>query len=106
MSIVYQPGPSHPTGQFAWLVEIVAADGLTYNSITRDANNAVLSAVVTWPDNTPGVWTADIVSTAFLGVVDSYHVTYIGYVQKTVTQPAVTRNASGAITNQPGLVVA
>lgn len=73
--------------------------------VTRDANGAAISAPVVWPDGTPGTYTADTVSTAFPGAVDAYHITYGSPVMKTFTQPAITRDASGAATNVPAITV-
>lgn len=80
-------------------------DGIIVGTITRDTNDAALSANVVWPDGTTGTYEADTVSTAFPGAVDAYHVTYDGPVPKTYTQPAVTRNANGAVTVLPEMVV-
>lgn len=80
-------------------------DQLIVGTITRDSNNAVTSAPVIWPDGTVGTYTADTVSVSFPGVVDAYHVTYGSPVTKTFTQPVVTRNASGAVTSLPAIVV-
>lgn len=80
-------------------------DNLVSGTITRDSNGAALSASVTWPDGTTGTYTADTVSSTFPGAVDAYHITYGSPVTMTVTQPAVTRSSSGAVTNRPALVV-
>lgn len=74
-------------------------------AITRDANSAATSAPVTWPDGTAGAYTATTVSSAFPGAVDAWTVTYGSPVTRTYTQPAVTRNASGAVTNRPAITV-
>jgi len=81
-------------------------DMLITGAITRDSNQAVTSAAVKWPDGTAGTFTADALSTAFPGAVDAYHITYGSpTVLKTYTQPAITRNAAGAATNVPQIVV-
>jgi hypothetical protein len=80
-------------------------DQLISGAITRDSNGAATSAPVVWPDGTPGTYTADTLSTEFLGAVDAYHVTYGSPVTKTYTQPAVTRNVDGVVTNLPAIVV-
>ncbi|WP_378144827.1 hypothetical protein ACFJGV_15220 [Cnuibacter sp. UC19_7] len=80
-------------------------DMLIAGTVTRDSNGAATSAPVTWPDGSPGTYTADTVSTTFPGAVDAYHITYGSPVTKTFTQPAVTRNAAGAPTNVPQIVV-
>lgn len=81
-------------------------DLLISGPITRDGNGAATSAPVLWPDGTVGTYTADTVSSAFPGAVDAYHVTYGSPASKTYTQPAVTRDATGAVTNRPALTVA
>ena len=88
-------------GTPGWL--ILAIPALTFTSITRNGNEAITSASVKWPDGTTGTWTTDTLSSSFPGAVDAYHVTY-GSVH-TVTQAAVTRDASGAVTAQPALAV-
>lgn len=80
-------------------------DLLIVGAITRDSNGAATAAPVKWPDGTVGTYAADTLSSAFLGAVDAYHVTYGSPVTRTVTQPAVTRDVSGAVTNLPDLVV-
>lgn len=80
-------------------------DALITGTVTRDANGAATSAPVTWPDGSPGTYTALTVSTAFPGAVDSYKITYGSPVTKTYTQPTITRNANGAATNVPSIVV-
>lgn len=76
-------------------------------SATRDANEAITTASVVWPDGATGTFTTDTASTAFPGAIDAYHVTHVlNGTTKTVTQPAVTRDTGGAVTAQPALVVA
>ena len=72
---------------------------------TRDANGALTSATIKWPDGVSGVFTADTLSTAFPGAIDAWHATYAGTPAKTVTQPAVTRDANGAVTVQPAITI-
>lgn len=78
-------------------------DSIIAGSITRDANEAVTSAAVVWPDGTSGTFTADTLSSSFPGAVDAYHITYGS---KTYTQSAVTRDSAGAVTNRPAITVA
>jgi hypothetical protein len=80
-------------------------DSLVTGTVTRDANGAATSASVTWPDGTPGTYTALVVSTAFPGAVDSYQITYGSPVTATYTQPTVTRNGNGATTAVPAITV-
>ncbi len=76
-------------------------------SATRDANEALTTASVVWPDGSTGTFTTDTASSAFPGAIDAYHVTYVnGSITRTVTQPAVTRDAQGGITSQPAITVA
>ncbi|TFI40251.1 hypothetical protein E4P29_25405 [Rhodococcus sp. 1R11] len=80
-------------------------DLLISGAITRNANQAVTSAAVVWPDGTPGTFTAETLSTAFPGAVDGYRITYGSPATKTYTQPTITRNAAGAATAVPAIVV-
>lgn len=80
-------------------------DLLVAGTVTRDANGAATSAPVVWPDGSPGTYTADTLSTAFPGAVDAYHITYGSPVIQTYTQPAITRDTTGAATNVPAIVV-
>lgn len=72
---------------------------------TRDGNGALTSAEIKWPDGADGAFTADTLSTAFPGAIDAWHATYLGTTTKTVTQPAVTRDANGAVTVQPAITI-
>lgn len=78
---------------------------LIAGAITRDANGAATTAPVVWPDGTVGTYTADTLSATFLGAVDAYHISYGSPVTKTYTQPAITRDANGIITNLPAITV-
>lgn len=101
--------PADAAGAYTSFATIAAnPDLLTFGTITRDANGAATSAPVTWPDGTTGTYTATTVSTAFPGAVDAYTITYApaGGTTKTYTQPAVTRDTTGAVTNRPALTVA
>lgn len=91
---------------FAKLVNLARnPDLIIVGAITRNSNGAATSAAVVWPDGTPGTYTADTLSSAFPGAVDSYHVTYGSPVTMTFTQPAVTRDSTGAVTALPAIVV-
>lgn len=65
-------------------------------------DGAPTSAAVVWPDGTAGVFTGTP-SPTFPGSLDSYTITY--GTTRTYTQPTVTRDASGTITNQPAIVL-
>jgi hypothetical protein len=90
----------------------VTVEGIDYALLARDpwglidgavtlTSGAPTSAAVAWPDGTAGVYTGTPSGT-FPGSIDSYTITY-GTI--TYTQPAVTRDASGNVTNQPAIVV-
>lgn len=94
----------------AWKRQKLMEWGLTQNfrvlSAVRDANEAIVSANIVWPDDTPGVFTTDIASMAFPGAIDAWHATYLlGSLGNKVTQPAVTRDAAGAVTVQPAIII-
>ena len=65
-------------------------------------DGAPTSAAVEWPDETTGVFTGTP-SATFPGSLDSYTITY--GTTRTYTQPTVTRDANGDITNQPAIVL-
>lgn len=73
-------------------------------TITRDSGGAPISAAISWPDGTPGVY-AGTPSTTFAGAVDAYYVTYAATPLLTITQPAVTRDGGGNLTNRPAMTI-
>ena len=78
-------------------------DLLITGAVTRDGSDQVTSAVVEWPDGSPGTFT--ITSRDGSGNVLAYTITYGSPVTKTFTQPTITRNATGSATNVPQIVV-
>lgn len=64
-------------------------------------NGAVTSAAIVWSDGVTGVYTGTP-SAAFPGSIDFYTLTHG---TQTYTQPTVTRDANGNITNQPAITV-
>lgn len=75
-------------------------------SAERDSNGAIVTASIVWPDSATGAFTTDVASVDFPGAIDAWHATYVlGDVNKTVTQPAVTRDANGAVTAQPAITI-
>lgn len=96
------PGPSpHP----AWVssANLTAArtpEAMFAGAITRDSNGAPTSAPVKWPDGTTGTYTGTP-SATFPGSIDTYTITY--GTTRTYTQPPVTRDTAGNITNQPAI---
>lgn len=108
-------GPQGPAGQngevtYTYLAQLKQwvknPETIIQSTITRDSNQAVTSASVVWPDGRPGTFTGTP-STQFAGAVDSYTITYVPASGPTLTftQPAVTRNSSGAVTNVPAITV-
>lgn len=82
------------------------AESFQLVSAVRDANSAIVTANVAWPDGATGVFTTDIASTSFPGAIDAYHITYVlGGTQFTLTQAAVTRDVNGAVTAQPAITI-
>jgi hypothetical protein len=106
-------GPSATANSWlvAWSGDPV---NLMHSAITYDANGAITTAAVQWPDGGSGTYTATTQSTAFPGSTDAYTVTYTGAgtghpwagVTKTVTQALVTRNAAGRVIVRPLRTVA
>lgn len=95
-----------PNGTYVEKIALASnPDMLIVGAVTRDSNGAATAAAVEWPDGTPGDYTATVVSAAHPGAVDAYTVTYGDPVTITYTQPAVTRNVDGAVTNRPAIVV-
>jgi hypothetical protein len=73
-------------------------------TVTRDADGAATAAIVKWPDGVAGVY-AGTASTEIPGAVDAYTVTRAESPTVTFTQPAVTRDAAGFVTNRPPITV-
>lgn len=96
---------AHSAGTITYLQLAAEPDTIVFGAITRNANGAVTTAAVIWPDNTPGTYTATVLSTQFPGAVDAYTITYGSPVIHTYTQPTVTRNTLGAVTNRPQITV-
>jgi len=78
-------------------------DSIIAGAVTVDGSDLVTSAAVVWPDGKPGTMT--ITSRDATGAVTAYNITYGSPVIKTFTQPTITRNANGAATNVPQIVV-
>lgn len=77
-------------------------EALIVGAITRDASGTAMSAAVRCPGRATGTYTGTA-STGFPGAVDGWTVTRVrAGVTRTCTQPAFTRNASGAVTARPG----
>lgn len=94
-------------GSTSWLMIHAAGnlDALITGVITRDGNGVITSAGVVWPDGVTGVFTANAIDATW-GAINSYTVTYVGVTTKTVTQPTMTRDANGSVSNRPAMTVA
>jgi hypothetical protein len=79
-------------------------DALFSGAIVRDSNKVATSAQVEWPDGVAGVYSGTA-SAEWPGATDSYTLTRVGTTTLTFTQPMVTRNSSGAVTNRPPIAV-
>ena len=90
----------------ASLLQLAANPSMLFSgAVTRDPDGAPTSASIKWPDGTVGVYSGTA-STEFPGAIDAYTVTYAGAPTITITQPSVTRNADGEVTNSPALIIA
>jgi hypothetical protein len=74
---------------------------ISYNATYE---RVVASASVIWPDGSNGTFTTTAVNTTW-EAVDAYTITHV-LSNKTVTQAAVTRNATGSVEIKPPLTVA
>lgn len=85
------------------LVAWAQSEAYMLTSAVRDANEVVSSATVMWPDRTAGVLTVTATDPV-TGAINAYTLTHPANNQ-TVTQAAMTRDSSGAVTAQPTLTV-
>lgn len=79
-------------------------EALFAGAVVRDINGAPTSAVVLWPDGVEGTYSGTA-SVNFPGSISAYTITRVGAPTVTYTQPAVTRDANGYITNRPPITV-
>lgn len=86
------------------LVAWTASEAFTIASATRDSDGVITTASIVWPDASTGTFTRTTKNATFL-TIDAYTVTHVSS-GKTITQSAVTRDASGNVTAQPALTVA
>lgn len=80
-----------------------ASEAYTVTSATRDSDGVITTASIVWPDASTGTFTRTTKNATFL-TIDAYTATHTDS-GKTVTQAAVTRDASGNVTAQPALSV-
>lgn len=81
----------------------VQAEAYEATSITRNALDVVTTAAVLWPDGSAGTFTSTSINATW-NTVDAFTITHAAS-GKTITQSAVTRNGSGAVTVKPALIV-
>lgn len=79
------------------------ASAFAITSATRDQDGIITTASVTWPDDATGTFTR-LVKNEVFDSIDSFSVTH-SRSGRTFTQPTVTRDASGAVTAQPNIIV-
>lgn len=79
-------------------------EALFAGPVTRNTDGAPTSAVVQWPDGVGGTYSGTA-STTFAGSIDAYTITRTLAATVTYTQPAVTRDTAGNITNRPAITV-
>lgn len=79
------------------------AASFTLLTAVRDANEAIVTGTVRWPDGSSGVFTTDTASSACPGAIDAYHITYVPLAgsSETIAQAAVTRDPACAVVAQP-----
>lgn len=90
------------------LLQWAVSGAYQLTNFTRDANGAIVSGVVLWPDGGTGTFTTDVASSAFPGAIDAWHATYLnGAAHQTVTQPQITRDSvTGAVMSPvPAIVI-
>ena len=95
-------------GSDAWLARWAPFyEAMASGVVTRDPVSGAPTAVgVVWPDGTAGAWTGSpsrVLSAD--GEVDSWAITYVGRVTRTVTQPPFKRSSTGSLVERPPLVV-
>lgn len=93
------------TSQGVQLKAWAAVQAFTVTSATRNADGAITTASIIWPDGVAGVYTADVLSTTFPGATDAWHATYVGSPVKTITQTSVTRDSNGGVIAQPAITI-
>lgn len=85
----------------ARLIEMTEAGSFVMTTVTY-SSGVITGATVRWPDGATG--TLVVTSTSASGLINGFTLTH-SLTNKTVTQPAVTRDANDDITVQPTLTV-
>ena len=86
------------------LKEWTAGEDFEVTAANFDADNVITTATVKWPDGSGGTFTTVTKNSTWLAI-DAFTITHT-VASKTVTQAAVTRDASGNVTVKPALTVA
>lgn len=92
-----------PIGTVTQLIEWTLAECWT-GTFTRNSDNVVTSASISWPDGSSGTFTTVTINATHLAI-DAFTVSHT-VSGLTVTQSAVTRNSDGAVTVRPFPTVA
>lgn len=74
-------------------------------TVTRNADGAITSAEVVWPNGMIGTYMATHLSETYLGATDGYSITYNDPPQVTFIQPPITRDVAGYPTFIPPIEV-
>lgn len=85
------------------LLEMAGAGAFQILDPVPDGNDIIATAPVLWPDGSPGVFTV-LVANASFAAIDSWRVTH-QLSGKTITQPAMSRSATGFPTSIPALQI-
>lgn len=85
------------------LKEWTEGEDYELTAATYDADNVITTATVKWPDASGGTFTTVTKDATWLAI-NAYTITHT-VASKTVTQDAVTRDASGNVTVKPALMV-
>ncbi len=86
------------------LKEWTEGEDYELTAATYDADNVITTATVKWPDASAGTFTTVTKDSTWLAI-NAYTISHTSS-GKTVTQAAVTRDASGNVTVKPALTVA
>ena len=88
----------------ARLKEWASGEDYEMTAATWDTDGVISAATVKWPDGSAGAFTTVTKDATWLAI-NAYTITHT-VSGKTVTQPAVTRDANGNITVKPAITVA
>jgi hypothetical protein len=90
--------------QQIWIGWALSGSYVLTSGVTRNSSGALLTANVTYPDGTQGIFTTLVVNATFPNSVDSYTITN-STLGRTLTQPTVTRESNGFVVTQPAIII-